>query len=157
MRIIVAEDDQDLCGTIRSFLIKKGMDAVGCYSAEEFFLAWDDQPADVVILDVNLPDKDGFFISRVLREKSPAVGIIMLTARGQVSDRIAGLKSGADNYLTKPLHLAELEVAVQNLYRRVRGAVGEAPPAVTETVGPWCFDPRGWALTVTCLGSFIQP
>jgi DNA-binding response OmpR family regulator len=79
------------------------------------------RPFDVLVLDVMLPGKNGFEVCRELRTKGASVPILMLTARGEVRDRITGLKIGADDYLTKPFDTAELLARIEALLRRSRG------------------------------------
>jgi len=91
---------------------------------------------DAVILDVGLPDVDGFDVCRRLRERARWVPILMLTARESVPDRVRGLDAGADDYVTKPFHIEELRARVRALVRR---KLGERPAVVT--VGDLTLDP----------------
>jgi two-component system, OmpR family, response regulator len=91
---------------------------------------------DAVILDVGLPGVDGFDVCRQLRERERWVPILMLTARESVPDRVRGLDSGADDYVTKPFDIEELRARVRALVRR---KLGERPPVVT--VGDLTLDP----------------
>lgn len=76
------------------------------------------QPVDLILLDINLPDENGLMLTRALRERS-TVGIILVTGRSDRIDRIVGLEMGADDYVTKPLELRELVVRVKNLLWRI--------------------------------------
>jgi two-component system OmpR family response regulator len=82
---------------------------------------------DLVILDLMLPGEDGLTLARGLRSES-AIGIIILTGRGETVDRIIGLEMGADDYLPKPFHLRELLARVKSVLRRVQSRTGDAPP-----------------------------
>ena len=84
-------------------------------AAERFLLA---EGADVAVIDVNLPGQSGFAIVRSLRKQGSTVPVIMLTARGDVSDRVEGLDAGADDYLIKPFEMAELTARIRALSRR---------------------------------------
>lgn len=139
--LAVVEDDETLLKSICRFLDRAGFPATGFGSAESFFQSWETPPVDIVVLDVNLPGEDGFGVARRLRALSPTVGIIMLTARGGADDRTTGLCNGADNYLTKPLHLSELQAAVQTLARRVDLCTAAPVPRQE-----WHLDHRDWAL-----------
>ncbi|MBF0129303.1 MAG: response regulator transcription factor [Alphaproteobacteria bacterium] len=142
-RIIVVEDDEALRQTICKFLVKTGMDVRGCNDAESLHAAFAEQPADLVVLDVNLPGENGFAAAAKLRAVS-AAGIILLTARSDVDDRVLGLTSGADAYLTKPLHLRELHAAITNLLWRM--TVDGSPRPVEPEALPWVLNRRGWYL-----------
>ncbi len=86
--------------------------------------------ADLVLLDLGLPDLDGLEVCRLMREGGSRVGVIMLTARGDELDRVVGLDSGADDYLTKPFSLAELSARMRSLLRRAAASgVGVPQPA----------------------------
>src|SRR5690606_2100697 len=89
---------------------------------------------DVLVLDLGLPGEDGLSIARRLRRTQPGIAIAMLTARGQLDDRLLGLNSGADIYLVKPVDMRELSAVVESLYRRVHRVA--APPD----------QPPGWRL-----------
>lgn len=84
--------------------------------------ALEETGADIVILDIGLPGEDGYSIARRLRQDRPGLGIIMLTARDKVEDRIKGLDGGADQYFAKPVDLRELASAVGSLHRRLCGS-----------------------------------
>jgi two-component system, OmpR family, response regulator len=96
---------------------------------------------DLVILDLMLPGEDGLTLARALREESD-VGIIMLTGRGEMVDRIIGLEMGADDYLPKPFHLRELLARVKSVLRRVSTRAGErtAPMRTTARFAGWTLD-----------------
>src|SRR5690606_23983630 len=101
-------------------------------------------PADIVLLDLVLPGEDGLAIARDLRARSE-VGIIMLTGRSDMVDRVVGLEVGADDYIAKPFHLREVLARVKSVLRRLRPA---APPAAAAPDEPaadrLCFE--GWRL-----------
>ncbi|PIS14179.1 DNA-binding response regulator [Candidatus Shapirobacteria bacterium CG09_land_8_20_14_0_10_47_13] len=118
MRILIIEDEKQLAANIKSFLLKKG-DAVDlAVTGEEGAYLAENEPYDVVILDLMLPDKDGLKICQSLRQKEVKTPILMLTARVAVEERVAGLNAGADDYLTKPFALTELQARLEALIRR---------------------------------------
>ncbi|GAB3349458.1 response regulator transcription factor [Lysobacter tyrosinilyticus] len=94
---------------------------------------------DIVVLDVGLPDADGFTVARLLREAHPGIGIVMLTGRTGTSDRVRGLTEGADAYLPKPVEIELLAATLHSLGRRLRGA-SRARSAY------WHLDADGWCL-----------
>lgn len=137
--IIVVEDDADLRYTICAFLEAFGFDVRGAADAVAFDGLWRERPADILVLDINLPGEDGFSIAARVRAASSA-GIVMMTARGRVDDRVSGFEVGADNYMVKPVVLRELVAVIKGLARRLNGSA-------TEPAGePWSLDPVEWAI-----------
>jgi DNA-binding response OmpR family regulator len=124
-RILVVEDDRDIADLIAHYLGKAGFTAEIIPSGGEALKAIADRPPDLVVLDLMLPQVDGLEICRALRnnEKTSAIPIIMLTARGEESDRIVGLELGADDYVAKPFSPNELVARVRALLRRVQRGV----------------------------------
>jgi len=119
LRVILVEDDRDLRAGLAGYLRASGANVAEAENGESFFGALRTGTFDVAILDVNLPDHSGFDLARRVSAVR-RMGIVMLTARSGVSDRIQGYADGADIYLTKPVHGQELLLAVRNLARRVR-------------------------------------
>lgn len=113
----------------------------GHETAAALYAHLQDQPADIVILDVGLPDQDGFSVARQLREIYPLLGIVMLTGRGKTPDRVRGLSEGADAYLSKPVEIELLAATLHSLARRLRGN-GER----TKVHLGWRLDADGWCL-----------
>ena len=126
MRVLVVEDETRLAATLQDLLEMNGCTADVCHDGEAGLDNALSGIYDVVLLDVMLPRIDGFTVLRRLRESGSAVPVLMLTARSEVSDRVAGLDSGADYYLTKPFEPKELLACVRALARRqpeLRGGV----------------------------------
>lgn len=117
--IVVVEDNDALREQLMAFLARPGWRLRGADCGEALDTLVREQPAQLLILDLNLPYEDGTSIARRMRAAFPAMGIVMLTARARPSDRTAGYASGADVYLTKPTNVEELESVVQNLARRL--------------------------------------
>ncbi len=97
---------------------------------------------DILVLDVGLPDADGFDITREVRAKMGDVGIVMLTGRNSMADRVRGLNEGADAYLTKPIDVDLLGATLYSLARRLRAVMAVTPLAQ----GRWRLDADGWCL-----------
>lgn len=118
MRLLLVEDDAEVSAMLISSLRLAGhvVDHV-CTGADARWRA-DEQPYDAVILDVGLPDQNGFDVCRSLRRSGSSTPILMLTGRQAVQDRVAGLDAGADDYLAKPFSLEELEARLRALSRR---------------------------------------
>jgi two-component system OmpR family response regulator len=136
VRVLVVEDDVRMAAAIRRGLRFEGMAVDVASGGEEAIRLAGATTYDAVLLDVMLPDLDGFETCRRLRERGLWVPVIMLTARDAVEDRVRGLDGGADDYLTKPFSLAELLARIRALARR--GPVER--PAVLQ-VGDLRLDP----------------
>lgn len=120
LQILVIEDNDGLREATVDFLIAQGHQVTGVICAEEV----DDTPMrdvpDLYLIDVNLPGEDGFSLAERIRRSQPKAGIVLMTARSQLADRLEGYSSGADNYLTKPVEQAELLACINNLGRRLK-------------------------------------
>jgi two-component system, OmpR family, phosphate regulon response regulator PhoB len=123
-RILVVEDERSLMLLLRYNLEAEGYEVEGVTRGDEADLCLREQVPDLVLLDWILPGLSGIEICRRirLREETKAVPIIMLTARGEESDRVRGLTTGADDYLTKPFSVPELLARVHAVLRRTKGA-----------------------------------
>ncbi|MDP2144776.1 MAG: response regulator transcription factor [Gallionella sp.] len=126
MRILIAEDDEVLADGLSRSMRQSGyaVDRVGTGLEADSILRGE-QPYDLIILDLGLPQMDGFAVLRNLRERNQHAPVIILTARDSVGDRVKGLDLGADDYLVKPFSLEELEARVRALLRR--GQCGTNP------------------------------
>lgn len=143
-RLIVVDDDQDIRDLIVAQLRQNQHEVRAAGSLSELHAAMAAEPADLIVLDLNLPDGDGLSLCRELRGRGDDVKIIMVTARGSAVDRVLGLELGADDYLTKPFEPRELLVRVRNLLRRSQGEQGHRPgshdTARVARFGPWRLD-----------------
>jgi two-component system OmpR family response regulator len=136
MRVLVVEDEVKMAALIRRGLVEQGLTVDVAVSGEQALLMAGTATYDAVVLDVMLPGMDGFATCRRLREEDVWAPILMLTARGGVEDRVAGLDGGADDYLTKPFSFSELLARLRALMRRGQGK----RPAIVE-VGELRLDP----------------
>ena len=118
MRILVIEDEHKLAGVLKRGLEEHGYAIDLAYDGEEGLALAELEPYDLIVLDIMLPKLDGLAVCRRLRQQRRNVPVLMLTARDAVDDRVAGLDSGADDYLVKPFAFRELLARVRALLRR---------------------------------------
>ena len=131
-RILVVEDDRNIVDLIQANLAVRGYDVVTCADAAKAVWTFETETPDLVLLDLNLPNGDGFELCQQLRERS-LVGIIVVSARRGEHDKVRALNLGADDYLTKPFGVEELLARIGATLRRTRAAAGggaELPPPV---------------------------
>ncbi|MFO1050139.1 MAG: response regulator [Geminicoccaceae bacterium] len=139
-RILVVDDEPDLRLLLEDYLGAHGYAVRAVDSGGELDRALRAEPADVIILDVNMPGEDGFSILARLRAAGSRAGIVMLTAAGAPEQRVAGLGAGADDYLPKPFEPRELLARIRSVLRRL--GPPEPPPRVAHTAifGPCRLD-----------------
>ena len=124
-RILLCEDDESLGMLLREYLQAKGYDAELCLDGEAGYKAFMKSHFDLCVLDVMMPKKDGFAVVKEVRAKGNHIPILILTARSEIDDKVLGLDSGADDYLTKPFVIKEFLARLRALLRR-NGEVKEA-------------------------------
>jgi two-component system OmpR family response regulator len=149
MRLLLVEDDAKLAAAVCRGLRGEGYAVDHAADGDEALAdahVWD---YDAVVLDLMLPRRDGFEVCRALRERGDGVPILMLTARGNVDDRIRGLDAGADDYLAKPFDFGELLARLRALIRR-----GPSERSPQLTIGELVVDPARHA--VTCAGEPVE-
>lgn len=137
MKILLVEDDGALADGLSSSLSDSGFDVTLAVTGSYADSALRTQPYDLVILDLGLPDIDGREVLERLRARKSAVPVLILTARDGLDDRVNGLELGADDYMTKPFELQELEARVRALLRRSHGGYSD-----DLAVGPLLLDTR---------------
>ncbi len=118
MRVLVVEDERKTASFIRKALQAEGFAVDVCYNADEALAAVGSTPFDGMVLDIMLPGRDGLSLLRQMREHKNSTPVLLLSARGQVNERVEGLNAGADDYLPKPFVLAELVARIRALGRR---------------------------------------
>src|SRR4051812_10698191 len=136
MRVLIVEDQVKMAGLIRRGMRGEGIAADVAIKGEDALWMAQATAYDAIVLDIMLPGIDGLEVCRRLREGGVWAPILLLTARDSVSDRVAGLDGGADDYLTKPFSFAELLARLRALVRR-----GGAERPVELRVGDLCLDP----------------
>lgn len=146
--IWVLEDDGPLRKLILSYLREqKGFTAVGFENAASLKAQLDDDlPPDLLLLDLTLPDQDGFDVLADLRAQGEVFPVMILSARGRDEDRIQGLRSGADDYMVKPFHPEELIERIHAILRRTRAMIEPSEPETDFKFGPFALDMDAWVL-----------
>jgi two-component system alkaline phosphatase synthesis response regulator PhoP len=131
-RLLLIEDEPGLVLTLRDRLTREGYALETCSDGESGLERASREPFDLVLLDVMLPRLNGFDVLRELRKRGAQVPVIMLTAKGQVADKVVGLKLGADDYVSKPFEMVELLARIEAKLRRA--------PAVAHPAEGYHFD-----------------
>ncbi len=129
LKILLAEDDRNLGGILRTYLEAKGFSVRLCVNGQEAFDAFNKEPFDFCILDVMMPIKDGFTVASDIRQIDSRIPILFLTAKSQEEDKLKGFQSGGDDYLTKPFSMEELLARVEAIMRRINVAGGASQSA----------------------------
>jgi DNA-binding response OmpR family regulator len=142
VRLLVVEDEAKMAGLLRRALVEEGYAVDVVSEAVDAVSLATEYAFDAIVLDVMLPDGDGFAVCRSLRAGGRWVPILMVTARDAVADRVEGLDAGADDYLTKPFALEELLARLRAMIRR-----GASERPATLTVGSLELDPRSRAVS----------
>ena len=143
LRVLLVEDNDELREVTLAFLRSCGHDVRGVPAAEDIQDVAGAFVPDVYVIDLGLPSEDGLSLTRRLRASHPGAGIIIATARSQIGDKVEGYDSGADLYLTKPVHPHELQAGLSALGKRVKssGAGGEGLQMVASRLQ--LLGPRG--------------
>jgi DNA-binding response OmpR family regulator len=129
-RILVADDEPHIREVVRAYLEREGYEVAEAQDGEAALQQARTTDPDLIVLDVMLPLRSGFEILRILRSEGSRIGVLMLTARDDVIDRVAGLELGADDYVTKPFEPREVVARVGAILRRFgRTAETQSPPA----------------------------
>jgi two-component system, OmpR family, response regulator len=118
MRVLVVEDEKKTASFIRKALQSEGFAVDVCHNGDDALAAASSTPFDGIVLDIMLPGRDGLSVLRQLRQRNNVTPVLLLSARGEVNERVEGLNAGADDYLPKPFALVELVARVRALSRR---------------------------------------
>ncbi len=145
--ILLVEDDLNLGFVIQDALKRRGFTVHLCRDGKEGLRKFNEQPYDLCVLDVMLPQKDGFSLAEDIRMVNALVPIVFLTAKSQTEDRIAGFKAGGDDYLTKPFSHEELILRIEAILRRTQGKENGARERDRFEVGDYTFDHRNLMLS----------
>ena len=123
MRVLVVEDEKDLNRVITRKLKAEGYSVDSCFDGAEALDYMEMTPYDVILMDIMMPEKNGYQVLKEMREKGNRSPVLFLTARDALEDRVKGLDLGADDYLVKPFHFEELMARIRVMLRRNHGSV----------------------------------
>ncbi|MDF1777713.1 MAG: response regulator [Rhizobiaceae bacterium] len=149
VRILVCDDERDVCEMLQEYLKKRGFMVSMASSGKQLREVLEAEKIGLIILDINMPGEDGLSVLRSLRVDNQTP-VIMLTAAGEVVDRIIGLEMGADDYLGKPVDLRELEARIKSVLRRQndgQGRSGDKPKTGSARFGEFLLDIEAAKLT----------
>ena len=118
MRILIAEDEEDMNRLIKKSLEKEGYGVDACFDGKEALYYLEHTDYDAAILDIMMPEADGLTVLKAIRKKGPDLPVMFLTAKDSIPDRVLGLDSGADDYLIKPFDFDELLARVRSMTRK---------------------------------------
>jgi len=142
-KILIIDDDEKLNRLLTDYLSKMGFTVLTSTLPSAGLEKLEEETPDLVILDVMLPEMDGFEVCRTIRQSS-SVPVVMLTARGEVMDRVVGLEIGADDYLPKPFEPRELVARIQAILRRIQ----TKSKSGIKTIGALCIDSHKYEVRV---------
>ncbi|HRH68298.1 MAG TPA: response regulator transcription factor [Flavobacteriales bacterium] len=141
-KLLLVEDDPNLGNLLVEYLRAKGYEADLRTDGQQGRSAYDKGGYDLLILDVMMPQKDGFTLAREIRQKDVSTPIIFVTAKSMKQDTIQGFQSGADDYITKPFGMEELLLRIAAVLRRAKGAEPKSPEPEEYRLGDSSFEPR---------------
>ncbi len=136
MKVLIVDDEPSIVNLIRMNLKLEGYDTVCAYSGREAVEHYTTHRPDIVLLDIMLPDMDGYDVLRAIQELDRSAAVIFITASDKRTSKILGLELGADDYITKPFDNKELVLRVKSLWRRIRLAKGAAEEAAAAPPAP---------------------
>jgi two-component system, OmpR family, KDP operon response regulator KdpE len=138
-RVLIVEDDPNIVDLVRSNLVVRGFDTVVSTDGSKALQLLETEEPDIVLLDLNLPDVDGFDLCQLIRERS-AVGVIVVSARRGERDKVTALNVGADDYMTKPFSIEELLARITATLRRTRPSTPAEASAAVVAIGDLRID-----------------
>ena len=137
MRLLIIEDEQAMADMVAQHLRTAGYEIDVCYDGDSGLEAATTESYDLIILDLNLPKMDGMELLKELRTKDGETGVLILSARSGISDKVEGLDAGANDFLSKPFHMQELDARIRSLTRRKF-----IQNSLTLTLGKLMFDTK---------------
>jgi two-component system alkaline phosphatase synthesis response regulator PhoP len=146
--ILIIEDERTLADVLADNLQDEGYRTLVSADGSSGLRCWQNENPNLVILDVMLPHLSGFEVCRTMRERGDTTPVLFLSAKGQVEDRVEGLRAGGDDYLPKPFHLPEFLLRVENMLRRQRWGAGAQAAEDSLKFGGHRVDFRAWTATL---------
>lgn len=143
-KVLVAEDDLQMGFIIKDHLEEEGYEVINCPDGEVAWTQFQKKQPDICLLDVNMPNRDGFSLAKKIRQKSDVVPILFLTAKSMEEDRLKGFETGADDYITKPFSMKELLHRMQVFLRRNKMLLAQTPQAYR--IGNYQFIPSEFCM-----------
>ena len=138
-KILFVDDDERICRLVKRYVEKNNFDMIYAHSGKEARALLHDNSVTLILLDVMLPDTDGFTLAREIRTTS-TTPIIFLTAKAEIDDKVSGLEIGADDYITKPFEEKELIARIQTVLRRTQTSVATANNKKLARFSGWSLD-----------------
>ncbi len=148
IRILLAEDDENLGALLKDYLNAKGFSTTLYTDGEKASGAFVQNAFDLCLMDVMMPVMDGFTAAKIIREKDPRVPIIFLTAKNLKEDVLEGFKLGADDYITKPFSMEELLFRIEAVLRRTMSDNSASQDQIVYNIGNYCFDTQKQTLQI---------
>lgn len=139
-KLLLVEDDKGLSYILKEYLELNGYETVVAENGLAGWEAFQQQPFDLIILDVMLPHKDGFTLGKEIRQEDPQVPLIFLTAKALKVDKLKGFRIGADDYMVKPVDEEELIARIEAIFKRTRQQGADTLPTKPFTIGKYTFD-----------------
>jgi len=139
-RILLAEDEPNLGMLLRDYLNAKGFETTLCENGQIAFDTFTQERFDLCLLDVMMPEKDGFTLAKEIRTINKSIPIIFLTAKSLAEDKIEGFNTGADDYLTKPFNMEEMLMRIRAVLKRTNISTIEQKEEAIFTLGDYMFD-----------------
>jgi len=155
--VLIIEDESTIADILADNLQDEGYRTLISADGSSGLRRWQSEGPNLVILDVMLPHLSGYEVCRTMRERGDTTPVLFLSAKGQIEDRVRGLRAGGDDYLPKPFHLPEFLLRVENMLRRQGWGAGASPQAAADSLrfGGHSVDFRVW--TATLAGGRQEP
>jgi DNA-binding response OmpR family regulator len=125
MKVLIAEDDIDFGNILSQYITINGFEAILARDGREAFKSYNDNKPDICVLDVMMPEMDGFTLAEKIKQTDPGMPVVFLTAKSMKEDIVRGLKIGADDYITKPFDPEVLILRINNIIKRVYSTIND--------------------------------
>lgn len=153
-KILLVEDDSSIREAVSDLFVREGYSVLEAGDGDEMYNVLSSNKVDLIIMDINLPGKNGLLLTRDLKDSHPDIAVMFLTASSKEIDKILALEYGADHFMTKPFSPRELTIRVRNLFKRINSTVSSPYPADANSIDSYSF--HNWTLDVNSR-SLISP